>query len=173
MDDIKELDPVSGRIRDMSYKIRTFSILLGAALALTGCGSGDSAESSFTTIVASSNDESPAAADGDERSVDLNEGQRAASIEVDGVTYFVSCTAISPSNLSNPIGLASYLGDDIAVRSLAGVNSDNAIAVEVDGGACKAGDQQLSDWSLAIAQDVENDLANQIACDSGLKVSNC
>ena len=85
----------------------------------------------------------------------------------------ISCVAISPSSLATPLGLAEYLGNDVPVRALAGVSTDNAVAIEVDGGACSAGEPQLSDWSLATAQNLDSDQAQQIACNSGLKVDGC
>ncbi len=150
----------------MSYKSRTLTVLVSAALALSACGSADPDETSETTA-------GPAQASSEGGLATDAGGLTAATVEVDGVTYMVSCVAVSPTNLSDPLGQTDYLGNTVSASTLAGVSTDNAIAVEVDGGACTAGDQQLSDWSLATAQDLDTGQAQQIACDSGLKVSGC
>lgn len=155
------------RQRDMSYKTRTIPILFAAVLALSACGSADELEDSATTTTAQALESTAVGVQEDDG------GLTTASVDVDGITYLVSCVAISPSNLSNPLGQASYLGTDVSIRALAGVNLDNAIAIELEGGACSAGEQTLSDWSLAFAQGLERDTAQQIACDSGLKVEGC
>jgi hypothetical protein len=159
----------------MSYKIRSLTILFGSVLALSGCGSPDSDVSASSTSEAAETVETLEATDQafDAAAPNVGSGVTAASVDVDGVTFHISCVAISPSNLSNPMGQVSYLGDDVSIRALAGVNSDNAIALEVKGGACTTGDQPLSDWSLATAQSLESETAQQIACDSGLKVDGC
>lgn len=149
----------------MSNKTRPLTILVGVALAISGCGSADS-DLSTETIGAPVIDSKAA----DQAS---SAGGLAAAVELDGVRYLISCVAISPSSLATPLGLADYLGNDVPVRALAGVSTDNAVAIEVDGGACSAGDTQLSDWSLATAQNLDGDQAQQIACDSGLKVEGC
>ena len=146
----------------MSYKFRT--ILLVSALVLSGCGS-DSGEESATTTA-------PAEAPTSEQQSG-GQGLTAASVEVDGVLYLISCTAVSPSSLSNPLGTTDYLGGEVSARLLAGVNVSNAIAIELPGGECGPGDRQLSDWSLAFAQGLDTTLASQIACDSGLKAQGC
>lgn len=152
-----------------------------AALPLASCGSDDSSNPSPATDPTINQTSSTTKRDStqqdsteqDSTEQDSEPALTAASVVVDGTAYNISCTAISPSNLSDPLGQASYLGDDVAIRTLAGINVDNAIAIEVDGGACGPGEQQLSDWSLAIAQGVQSDLAQQIACESGLNVKGC
>lgn len=148
----------------MSHKFRT--ILLVGALVLAGCGSDSDEQSATTTSTAPADLET---------SADQSDGQAliAASVEVDGVVYLIGCTAVSPSSLSDPLGTADYLGEDVSARLLAGVNVSNAIAIEVPGGECGPGDRQLSDWSLAVGQGVDTELATQIACDSGLKAQGC
>jgi len=141
-------------------------MVIVGVLALSGCGS-DSDEETATTIAAPA--ESGTSTSGQATSETL----LAASVEVDGVVYFISCTGVSPSSLSDPLGTTEYLDGDVAIRLLAGVNVANAIAVEVSGGACAPGERQLSDWSIAIAQGVDDELASQIACDSGLKSQGC
>jgi ABC-type dipeptide/oligopeptide/nickel transport system permease subunit len=147
----------------MKYKT-LITPMLAAVLALSGCGA-DSEEETASTAAAeqrNSSTEEP-----------TNQGVSAAVVEFDGVVYRISCTAVSPSSLSDPLDTLQYGGRDIAARLLAGVNVSNAIAIEVPGGACTAGDRQLSDWSLAIADGVDDAEAAQIACDSGLKVPDC
>lgn len=158
----------------MSYKSRTLTILFAAVLALSACGSADELEDSATTTTAQTLESTVVSALEDVVGALEDEGGLAtASVDVDGNTYLVSCVAISPSNLSNPLGQVSYLGSDVSIRALTGVNADNAIAIEVEGGACSAGEQTLSDWSLATAKSLESGAAQQIACDSGLKVEGC
>lgn len=149
----------------MSYKIRTIVVI--AALVLAGCGSDEGGESATTATTTAQ------AAGSTTAETQSQSGLSVATVEVDGVVYNLSCTAVSPSSLSDPLGTTSYLDGDVSARLLAGVNVANAIAIEVPGGACGPGDRQLSDWSLAIAQGLDTTLASQIACDSGLKAEGC
>jgi hypothetical protein len=149
----------------MSYKIRTIVVI--AALVLAGCGSDEGGGSATTANTAAQ------AAGSTTAEAESQSGLSAATAEVDGIVYMVSCTAVSPSSLSDPLGTTGYVGGEVSARLLAGVNVANAIAIEVPGGACGPGDRQLSDWSLATAQGLDTTLASQIACDSGLKAEGC